>query len=51
MSEVEFKYLIDDYDKVLILEDHYTFNGMTKLLNGKTYQLGIFNSEELLASY
>ncbi|MFW3454693.1 hypothetical protein ACN68H_07020 [Aerococcus viridans] len=51
MSEAEFKNLIEAYDKVLVLEDHYTFNEMTKLLNGKTYRPEIYGSKELLVSY
>ena len=34
----------------MILEDHYTFNEMTKLLNGNSYQPGIYISQELLAN-
>ena len=50
MSLAEFKDLIASYDKILILEDHYTFNEMTELLNGQTYQPGIYTSKELLAN-
>ncbi|MGH2016629.1 hypothetical protein [Aerococcus urinaeequi] len=50
MSLAEFKDLMASYDKIMILEDHYTFNEMTKLLNGQTYQLGIYTSQELLAN-
>src|SRR5699024_2864956 len=50
MSLSEFKDLIASYDKILILEDHYTFNEMTELLNGQTYQPGIYTSKELLAN-
>lgn len=50
MSLTEFKDLIASYDKILILEDHYTFNEMTELLNGQTYQPGIYTSKELLSN-
>ena len=50
MSLAEFKDLIASYDKIMILEDHYTFNEMTELLNGQTYQPGIYTSKELLAN-
>lgn len=50
MSVAEFKNLINSYDKILILEDHYTFNEMTELLNGKTYQPGKYISKELRAN-
>lgn len=50
MSLAEFKDLIATYDKIMILEDHYTFNEMAELLNGQTYQLGIYTSKELLAN-
>lgn len=50
MSVAEFKNLINSYDKILILEDHYTFNEMTELLNGKTYQPGKYIRKELLAN-
>ena len=51
MSLAEFKDLIASYDKIMILEDHYTFNEMTELLNGQTYQPGIYTSKELLSNY
>ena len=50
MSLAEFKDLIASYDKIMILEDHYTFNEMTELINGQTYQPGIYTSKELLAN-
>lgn len=50
MSVSEFKDLIASYDKILILEDHYTFNEMTKLINNKTYQPGLYTSKDILAS-
>ena len=50
MSLAEFKDLIASYDKIMILEDHYTFNEMTELLNGQTYQPGIYTSKELLSN-
>lgn len=50
MSLAEFKDLIASYDKILILEDHYTFKEMTKLINNKTYQPGIYTSKDILAS-
>lgn len=50
MSLAEFKDLIASYDKIMILEEHYTFNEMTKLLNDQTYQPGIYTSKELLSN-
>ncbi|MFE0441020.1 hypothetical protein ACFW0C_00045 [Aerococcus sp. NPDC058936] len=50
MSLSEFNDLIASYVKILILEDHYTFNEMTKLINNKTYQPGIYTSKDILAS-
>lgn len=50
MSLFEFKDLIAAYDKILILEDHYIFNEMTELLNGQSYQPGIYTSKELLSN-
>lgn len=50
MSLAEFKDLFSLYDKIMILEDHYTFNEMTELLNGQTYQPGIYTSKELLSN-
>lgn len=50
MSLTEFRNLIASYDKILILEDHYTFNEMTKLMNGKTYQPGLYASKDILTS-
>lgn len=50
MSLAGFKDLMASYDKIMILEDHYTFNEMTELLNGQTYQPGIYTSKELLSN-
>lgn len=50
MSLAEFKDLIASYDKIMVLEDHYTYNEMTELLKGKTYQPGIYTSKELLSN-
>ncbi|MFJ8451127.1 lantibiotic ABC transporter permease [Aerococcus viridans] len=50
MSLAGFKDLMASYDKIMILEDHYTFNEMTELLNGQTYHPGIYTSKELLSN-
>lgn len=50
MSEEAFRQIISNYDYVVILEDHYTFNEMTKLVNGKTFQPGIYTSSEILGN-
>lgn len=40
MSLAEFKDLIALYDKIMILEDHYTFNEMTELLKRSNLSTG-----------
>ena len=47
MSLAEFKDLIASYDKIMILEDHYTFNEMTKFGNVNTYQPGLYTNDEI----
>ncbi len=48
MDEADFRALLERYDKIVILEDHFTFNEMTKLISGKTYAPGIYDSQTIL---
>lgn len=48
MSEDEFVHEIGRYDKVVILEEHYTFNEMTNLVSGKRLEPGIYDSDIIL---
>ncbi len=48
IDEADFCALLERYDKIVILEDHFTFNEMTELISGKTYAPGIYDSQTLL---
>lgn len=48
MDEADFRALLERYDKIVILEDHFTFNEMTELISGKTYAPGIYDSQTIL---
>lgn len=48
MDEADFRALLERYDKIVILEDHFTFNEMTELISGKTYAAGIYDSQTIL---
>lgn len=50
MSADEFKAEISRYDKVILLDDHFTFNAMTELVSGKTFSPGIYDSQEVIRS-
>lgn len=50
MDDDEFLELLSSYDKVVILEEHYTFNVMTKKLFNHTYPIGVYSVEEILAN-
>ena len=41
--------LLKTYDEVLILDDHYTFNALTKKLFGRTYSPGLYKVSDILA--
>lgn len=50
MDDDEFLELLSSYDKVVILEEHYTFNVMTKKLFNHTYPIGVYSVEEILVN-
>lgn len=50
LSDSTFLYILKSYDEVLILDDHYSFNAMTKKLFGKTYKPGFYKTADLLAN-
>ena len=50
LSDSTFLYILKSYDEVLILDDHYSFNTMTKKLFGKTYKPGFHKTADLLAN-
>lgn len=50
LSDSTFLYILKSYDEVLILDDHYSFNAMTKKLFGKTYKPGFHKTADLLAN-
>ena len=42
----------DDFtftDEVVISDDHYTFNALTKKLFGRTYAPGVYKTSDILA--
>ena len=41
--------ILKTYDEVLILDDHYTFNALTKKLFGRTYSPGLYKVSDILA--
>lgn len=44
----EFHKLIRSYDKVVILEEHWTFDAMMEQLSGRNYGPGIYEVERIL---
>ena len=50
LSDSTFLNILKSYDEVLILDDHYSFNAMTKKLFGKTYKPGFYKTADLLAN-
>ena len=48
MSQDDFRKLLERYGKIVILEDHLTFNEMTELISGRTYKSGIYDSQAIL---
>lgn len=50
LSDSTFLNILKSYNEVLILDDHYSFNAMTKKLFGKTYKPGFYKTADLLAN-
>jgi hypothetical protein len=48
MDDAEFIDLLKQYDKVVILEEHYTFNAMSKKLFGRTFEPGTYKVQEII---
>lgn len=44
----EFKELLNDYDQLVLLDDHWTFNAMMEQTSGNTLEPGIYEVEEIL---
>ena len=49
LTDDDFIALLKTYDEVLILDDHYTFNTLTKKLFGRTYSPGLHKVSDILA--
>ena len=49
LTDDDFIALLKTYDEVLILDDHYTFNALTKKLFGRTYSPGLYKVSDILA--
>lgn len=47
LSDEEFKALLENYDKILVLDDHYTFNAMMQKVFGKVLKPGLYSVSEL----
>ncbi|MGF0099649.1 hypothetical protein ACQRCV_01855 [Streptococcus alactolyticus] len=50
LDDQEFTQILASYDEVLLLDNHHTFNAMTKKLFGKTYKPGFHKTADLLAN-
>lgn len=48
MDDRSFLDLLNNYDKVVVLEDHFTFNAMAEKLFGKVYEPGIYDISEMI---
>lgn len=48
MSDEDFIALLKDYDSILLIDDHYTFQALTKKLLGVNLKPGIYPTAELL---
>lgn len=46
----EFTQILASYDEVLLLDNHHTFNAMTKKVFGKTYEPGLYQTATMLAA-
>lgn len=49
MEPNDFITLLSEYDKVLILEDHFTFNTMTRLINNQQFEPGLYEVDKILS--
>lgn len=49
MDAEDFRHEISRYDKIVLLDDHYTFNAMTELVSGQKFEPGIYDADEILA--
>ena len=45
----DFITLLSEYDKVLILEDHFSFNAMTRLINNHQFEPGLYEVDKILS--
>lgn len=48
-TDKDFIAMLKTYDEVVILDDHYTFNALTKKLFGRTYAPGVYKTSDILA--
>lgn len=48
MEDEEFIQLLEGYDKLVILDEHYTFNAMTEKLFDQVYEPGVYEVATLL---
>lgn len=50
MDATDFIDLLSQYDKVVVLDDHFTFNAMTELVFQRTLEPGVYTTQELLSA-
>ncbi|MGF0028616.1 hypothetical protein [Streptococcus alactolyticus] len=50
LDDQEFTQILASYDEVLLLDNHHTFNAMTKKVFGKTYEPGLYQTATMLAA-
>ncbi|MEF3329233.1 hypothetical protein [Oceanobacillus oncorhynchi] len=50
MDDQPFIDLLNNYEKIVILEDHYTFNAMTEKLFDKKLKPGIYDTEDIIGN-
>ncbi|WP_245686264.1 hypothetical protein [Streptococcus henryi] len=51
LSSQEFEKLLKEYDQVLVLDNHYTFNALTKQLYSKIYPPGLYQISDFPMVY
>jgi len=51
MDDQPFIDLLNNYEKIVILEDHYTFNAMTEKLFDKKLKPGIYDTEDVIGNH
>ncbi|GAA0319013.1 hypothetical protein GCM10008931_08110 [Oceanobacillus oncorhynchi subsp. oncorhynchi] len=51
MDDQPFIDLLNNYEKIVILEDHYTFNAMTEKLFDKKLKPGIYDTEDVIGDH